>query len=263
MEENARNANEDVVALSRLAKRLLAPPDPNREHTSALPLLYPGRLPDGLPVELPMPDGTTLVGGSTQDLGRGRWINEIVLDAEQPAERFRENYRRQLFAAGWCEDEDWMGPGRRGFVPSGLPGLFVRAAHRSPWLKRRLSGRVPGLPRLSPDLLRLSEGGPGLMVTAADRRNAPTDVRLRILYGRHRSRGHDAPYGRLSPASFPHPARADGRTMATPVSSTRLPRPVGSSAEEGDAGSRTAHTRPPSYRRTSTWTTSTSTTPPV
>ena len=203
MKQNEPNPNDP--ALRKLTERLLAPPDPNGENVAEPPRLYPGGLPDGLPAELPMPDGATLIGGSTQNLGRGRWMIEIVLDAEQPAERFREDYRRQLFAAGWQEDQDWLGPGRRGFVPSGLPGLFVRAAHRSPRLGRRLRGRVPGLPNLFPDLMRLGEDGPGLMVTAADRHNAPTDVRLRILYGRRSPRGHHDPAWETIPSLVPPP----------------------------------------------------------
>ena len=105
LEENVRNSYE-YTALSELAERLLAPPDPGEALKSRPPRLYPGRLPDGLPIELPMPDGATLVGSSTQDLGWGRWISEVVLDIDLPAERFREGYRRQLFAAGWREDED-------------------------------------------------------------------------------------------------------------------------------------------------------------
>ena len=204
MEENVRNSYE-YTALSELAERLLAPPDPGEAPQGRPPRLYPGRLPDGLPIELPMPDGAALVGGSTQDLGRGRWMTEVVLDIDRPAERFREGYRQQLFAAGWREDKEWLGPGRRGFVPAGLPGFFVRAAHRSPRLERRLRGRVPGLPRLFPDLLRLGEDGPGLMVTAAERRTAPTDVRLRIIYGRRGHRGHADPVWETMPSLVPPP----------------------------------------------------------
>ena len=188
-----------------LVERLLAPPDPNGGPAVGPPRLFPGRLPDGLPPELPMPDGAALVGGSTQDLGQGRWTTEIILDAEQSAERFREVYRRRLLAAGWREDDDWPGPGRHGFVPPGLPGLFVRAAHRSPRLRRRLRGRVPGLPNLFPDLLRLGEDGPGLMVTAADRHDAPTDVRLRILYGRRGPRSRHDPVRETIPSLVPPP----------------------------------------------------------
>ena len=210
-EYSSNPGSDDEELVPRvLVERLLAPPDPDGGPAVGPPRLFPGRLPDGLPPELPMPDGVVLLGGSTQDLGRGRWTTEIVLDAEQPAERFREDYRRRLLAGGWQEDEDWSGPGRHGFVPPGLPGLFVRAAHRSPRLRRRLRGRVPGLPNLFPDLLRLGEDGPGLAVTAADRHDAPTDVRLRILYGRRGPRGRRDPAWDAIPSLVPPPG-ARGR----------------------------------------------------
>lgn len=216
VEDDGRTSYDNAAALGYLAERLLSSPDPSGGQTDGPPRLYPGRLPDGLPLELPMPDGSTLVGGSTQSMGRGRWMNVIVLDAKQTAERFREDYRRQLVAAGWREDEDWPGPVRRGFVPPGLPGLFVRAAHRSPWLNRRLRGRVPGLPSIFPDRLRLGNDGPSLMVTAADRGDAPTDVRLRIIYGQRRFHVHDDPVWKTIPSLVPPPGtrgrQDDGHT---------------------------------------------------
>lgn len=209
MERRSAGPNNSEVVPHALAERLLAPPDLDGERESAPPRLYPGRLPDGLPAELPLPDGATIVGGFTQNMGRGRWMTEVVLDVDLPAEELRENYRRRLFAAGWSEDDEFS-PGRRGFVPPGLPGLFVRAAHRSPWLNRRLRGRVPGLPRLFPDVLHLGEGGPRLMVTAADRQGAPTDVRLRVFTGRRGRRLRHDPIWYTVPSLVPPPG-ARGR----------------------------------------------------
>lgn len=208
MEENGRNTHEDVTALRALAERLLVPLGLDGKGESVSTRLYPDRLPDGLPVELPIPDGAVVVGGSTQNMGSGRWMTEVVLDVPVSAENFREDYRQQLFAAGWREDE--FGPGQRGFVPSGLPGFFVRAAHRSPWLHRRLRGRVPGLPRLFPDVLRLGEDGPLLIVDAADRRGGPTDVRLGVRTGGRGSRLHHDPIWETLPSLLP-PPRALGR----------------------------------------------------
>ena len=183
MEGRNAGLNNSEPVLRTLAERLLVPPEFNGEQEGAPPRLYPGRLPDGLPAELPIPDGATVVGGSKQNMGKGRWMNEVVLDLPLPAEAFREDYRRRLFAAGWSEDDE-SSPGQRGFVPPGLPGVFVRAAHRSPWLHRRLRGRISGLPRLFPDVLHLGEDGPRLVIAAANRQNAPTDVRLRVFTGR-------------------------------------------------------------------------------
>jgi len=115
----------------------------------------------------------------TRDLPRSRWDAEIVLDVALPAEWFREDYRRQLLAADWDEDETF---GRRGFVPPGLPGLFHHTASRSSRLRRFLRGRVPSLPNLFPIIFR--SGGSKLMVYAHDRLDAPTDVRLHLFTSR-------------------------------------------------------------------------------
>ena len=200
--------NEGATALRKLVERIMTPPNLDGGRSEP-PRLYPGQLPDGLPEELPIPDGATVVGGTAQNLGRGLRMTEVLLGVGMPAEEFREDYRRQLFAAGWCEDEEWS-PGPGGFVPPGLPGLFVRAAQRSPGLRRRLRGRVPGLPSLFPDFLRFGQDGPRLDVTAADQEDAPTDVRLRVVTGRRgRQRRHDPTWDTI-PTLVPPPG-ARGR----------------------------------------------------
>ena len=196
--------NGGVTALRKLVERIMTPPERDGERRSEPPRLYPGRLPDGLPEELPIPNGATIVGGTVQNLGQGLRMTEVLLDVGMPAEEFREDYRRRLFAAGWREDEEWS-TGRSGFVPPGLPGLFVRAAQRSPGLRRRLRGRVPGLPPLFPDFLRLGEEGPRLDVTAADRENTPTDVRLRVVTGRRGRHPRRDPVWETIPTLVPPP----------------------------------------------------------
>lgn len=193
-------------ALRELAARLLAPPP----YSDALfaedeePELFVGRLPDGMPAEVPIPNGTTVVGGVAQDLPRGVRTAEIVLDAALPAEDFREVYRRLLLAGGWREDE--RSSGSRGFVPRGLPRFFHYAASRSSRLRRRFRGRVPGLPELLDHFL-LGERGPRLLVTVQDRRNAPTDVRLRLIAGRREPWASQDSAWAVIP-SLVHPPRA-------------------------------------------------------
>ena len=209
MDENGPDTRGGATALHKLVERVMTPPQLNGGSGSEPPRLYPGRLPDGLPENLPIPDGATIVGGTAQNLGRGLRMTEVLLDVSIPAEEFREEYRRQLLAAGWREDEEWS-PGPSGFVPPGLPGLFVRAAQRSPGLRRRLRGRVPGLPSLFPDFLRLEENGPRLDVTAADHENAPTDVRLRVVTGRRSRHPRHNPIWDTIPTLVPPPG-ARGR----------------------------------------------------
>jgi hypothetical protein len=152
------NGDGDEPALRELAARLLAPHYPSDlpAAESEKPELFVGRLPGGMPVEAPIPDG------ASHRPPRGGRFFQIVLDSALPAERFLDAYRQQLLAAGWRENADL--PGRNGFVPRGLRRLFHYAA--SPSSRLRLLGRVPGLL----GQFFLGERGPRLVVTAHDRK---------------------------------------------------------------------------------------------
>lgn len=168
------------TALRELAARLLSPPDPY-DQTTAPPRILVGRLPEDLPVETPIPDGTVVVGSMARDMFRrnGRML-QIVLDANVPAERFREIYRQLLLTSGWNEDQER--PMRSGFVPRRLPMLF-RVPQRFPHLRRRLGLDRPEIPALFRVGFRLGPRGPKLVVYLQDRRNAPTDVHLILFAG--------------------------------------------------------------------------------
>lgn len=207
MDANGSNPpNENGAALRELAARLLSPPYHSDGPSSEKPELCVGRLPYGLPAEVPIPEGATIVGSSMHGPHGGR-LYEIVLDAPPTAERFRESFRQQLLAAGWREDDRL--PGRSGFVPRGLPGLFYRAASRSSRLRRRMRGRVPGLPEILDHYL-LGERGPRLMVSARDRKDAPADVRLRIAANQRSPWVHHDTAHTIIPSLVP-PPDAHGR----------------------------------------------------
>ena len=168
--------NGDEPALRELAARLLAPPYPSDlpAAKSEKPELFVGHLPDNLPVEVPIPDGATVVGSAVHKPPRGGRFVEIVLDAAPPAERFRDAYRRHLLAAGWSEEDDW--PVSRGFAPRGLP-LFFRLARRFPRLRRRFRLNRQEIP----PIFRLGARDPKLTFMAADRPGAPSDARISLL----------------------------------------------------------------------------------
>ncbi|MGI8910960.1 MAG: hypothetical protein ACR2JR_10475 [Rubrobacteraceae bacterium] len=196
---DSRADDENRGALRKLAARLLTAQNIQDEQAAAPPRIFVGRLPEDLPVEVPISDGADVVGGVARDLSRGRRDAEIVLDAALSAERFREDYRRQLLAAGWDEDTELFG--LRSFVPPGLPGLFHLAASRSGRLRRFLRGRVPGLPGLFPVVFR--SGGYKLMVSAHDRPDAPTDVRLHLFTSRRGPWTGDEPALEILPSLVP------------------------------------------------------------
>jgi len=159
---------------------LLATPNPH-DQTITPPRILAGRLPEDLPVEIPLPDGTVVVGSMERDMFRknGRMF-QIVLDADVPAEQFRETYRQLLLTSGWNEDQER--PGRSGFVPRRLPMLF-RVSQRFPRLRSRLGLDRPELPALLRVGFRLGPRGPKLAVYFRDRPNAPTDVHLILFAG--------------------------------------------------------------------------------
>lgn len=189
-------ADDGADALRRLLTRLATPLD-TYDGDAPPARVHVGRLPGDLPVEVPLPEGSTVLGSVERGLPRGRRTVEILLDVAPPAERAREDYRRKLLNAGW--DEDTSSPGRSGFNPRGLP-LAFRAAYRFPRLRRRM-----GLDRQEiPPLFRLGSRGPKLTVLTQDHGDDPTDVRLRLILN-HRDPWlhHDAAWNAIPTLYYP------------------------------------------------------------
>ncbi len=195
-------AVQSGTALRELAARLLALPDPY-DQTTAPPSILVGQLPEDLPVEIPIPDGTVVIGSTARDLSRrnGRRF-QIVLDADAPAERFRETYRQLLLTSGWNEDQER--PRRSGFVPRRLPMLF-RVPQWFPRLRRRLGLDRPEIPSLFRVGFRLGPRGPKLAVYVQDRRNAPTDVHLILFAGQREARPRHDPAWAVIPRLYSPP----------------------------------------------------------
>jgi len=81
-------------------------------------LLFPGRLPDELPVQIPLPEHSRLIG-SARPLPRSEI--EVILETDLDPEAFLDRYRLQLEAHDW-ELLRWF-PSRHGFVASVFPSL--------------------------------------------------------------------------------------------------------------------------------------------
>lgn len=104
-------ASEDTVVivqsggderLLELATRLLTPRAFSVEDMASYqtPQLIVGGLPDGLPLDLPMPDDATLLGSMTQ---RSAWEGvTVVLDVSLPKESVAEFYARELGKQGFA-----------------------------------------------------------------------------------------------------------------------------------------------------------------
>jgi hypothetical protein len=113
------------------------------------PQVLVGELPQNLPVEIPLPERSHVVG----TLIRGPQHASSVVDVDLPTEQVLKFYRERMQAAGWQESEYPKVPRSGGFTTS-----------------------VPGTAPMT-TFCRGSRG-PGLRVSAFTRGNTSTDLRL-------------------------------------------------------------------------------------
>ena len=128
MDMNSSTPGNHEALLETLALRLSVRAfDPRTDK----PQLFVGQLPDGLPVELPMLQGSRVIGSRA----RSAKHLDIVLDVPLPPEQALAFYKEQLLAAGWNEPEQAMHtPRHGGFVHSSLlarqhNALFCKGLH--------------------------------------------------------------------------------------------------------------------------------------
>ena len=130
-----------------LALRLLAPRFPGApapEQTS----LFVGRLPDTLPVDIPIPNGAAVLGS----LARSPQHTSIVLDVPLAPERVLDFYRERMEAAGWSEQEPFVNPsGGFAYVGRAQPTVFCRSP-RGPALSVQANTAPTGLTDVRVDL---------------------------------------------------------------------------------------------------------------
>jgi hypothetical protein len=104
-------AGEQSVTEQALVRRLLTRPMFPQEQE---PQLLPGQLPANFPLELPLPEGSRIVGSVV----RSPDVAEIVLDVPLAPEQVLAFYRERLSAAGWQPPEEQEGHRPGGFAPS-------------------------------------------------------------------------------------------------------------------------------------------------
>lgn len=160
---------EDAAALRELAVRLLRARFPGDPEAAGEMQLLVGEVPGGLPVELPLPPGSRVVGSFVR--GNLHGIS-IVLDAAQPAEQVLEFYRERLSGAGWSRPELPHHGG--GFMPDFMANRAIYC---------------------------YGARGPALTVTAEPAPGQPTNVRLELqtdprhspcgAHVRHMGGGHE------------------------------------------------------------------------
>ena len=128
---------EDPALLRELAERLLgagtpSPPPPSPTGGTLRAQLFPGALPPALPLDLPLPPGSRLVGSAVApslaggpDVTRAETI-EVVLDAPGAPNEIVAFYEGALAERGWTAASG-QGPEPGGFQPE-RPGGFQPSA---------------------------------------------------------------------------------------------------------------------------------------
>ncbi|HLZ70331.1 MAG TPA: hypothetical protein VKV26_10535 [Dehalococcoidia bacterium] len=144
-------APEDPALLRELAERELSPP-PLPGAPAGQAQLLPGSLPDDLPLHLPLPEGSRLIGSVVRPAPAGGKTFDVVLDAADAPAGVLDFYRQALGELGWTP-APVQGPPMGGFVP------FVS---RSQTYCQGASG-------------------PALNLNAFAREGQPTDVRINIF----------------------------------------------------------------------------------
>ena len=124
---------DDPALLRELAERLLgagtpSPPPPSPAGGTLRARLFPGALPPTLPLDLPLPPGSRLVGSAVApslaggpDFAHAETI-EVVLDAPGTPDEIVAFYEGALTERGWTAARD-QGPEPGGFVPERLGGF--------------------------------------------------------------------------------------------------------------------------------------------
>ena len=148
---------DELVPLSTV-ERLFSPEFEPGSADEQRRRFFIGRLPEYLEVEIPIPDGASIVGSLPH--GGPRDEVEVVLDGDMTAERVREAYRALMTEAGWSESDRHRRPTGSGFVSEAPPDVL---------------------------LFCKGDRGPAVFVRARDCGDAPTDVRLSLIADERRS----------------------------------------------------------------------------
>src|SRR5262245_4532753 len=116
--------------IQELAERLLVPLPFGDDPAPGVELL-PGCVPDGLPLDLPLPAGARVVGSKTHRVAGALASAEVVLDARGASEDVLAFYARELPGRGWHPAspgaDTWGGFWERG-------GVYCRGP-AGPWLR--------------------------------------------------------------------------------------------------------------------------------
>ncbi len=166
MNENSSNPNLNESDLLEFALRLATyPNDPNTQNAQ----LLPRQIPDQLPIEIPIPESSRVLGS----LIRNPESINIFLDTHLSPEQVLTFYSQHMLAAGW-QTTDIFQPNRGGLMPAG-----ARSRGGTETFYQGLRDPALTVNFLDDDDNR-NRSGPRFIVNAYPGRENLTDVRLNL-----------------------------------------------------------------------------------
>ena len=166
MNDNSQGPNLYESDLLEFALRLATYPNDSRTQNAQL---LPGQLPDQLPVDIPIPEGSHILGS----LIRNPESINIFLDTHLSPEQVLSFYRQRMEAIGW-QTTDIFRPNRGGFMPAG-----ARSRGGTETFYQGLRDPALTIDSLDDDDNR-NRSGPAFMVSAYPGKGNITDVRLNL-----------------------------------------------------------------------------------
>jgi hypothetical protein len=172
MNENLPNPNLNESDLLELALRLVRyPNDPRTQNAQILT----GRIPDQLPVDIPLPEGSRVLGS----LIRNPESIDMLLDTHLSPEQVLTFYRQRMQAAGWQTTDIYL-PNRGGFMSSGSRSRGGNETFYQGLRDPALTVNALGSSSSWGDDSNRNRSGPSFTVNAYTGRGNITDVRLNL-----------------------------------------------------------------------------------
>jgi hypothetical protein len=172
MNENSPNPNLNETDLLEFALRLATYPGDSRTQKAQL---LPGQLPDQLPVDIPFPEGSRVLGSL---ISNPESIN-MFLDTHLSPEQVLTFYRQRMEALGW-QTTDIFQPNRGGLMPTGARSRGGNETFYKGLRDPSLTVNGLGISSAWVDEFNRNRSGPVLTVNAYPGKGSTTDLRLNL-----------------------------------------------------------------------------------
>jgi hypothetical protein len=172
MNENSQNHNLNESDILEFALRLVTYPNDSRTQNAKL---IQGQLPDKLPEEIPIPEGSRILGS----LIRNPEEIEMFIDTKMSSEEAIRFYIQSMGALGW-KTLDVYHPNRGGLLPAGSRNRGGNETFYKGLRDPSLIVDGLGLASAWEDEINRNRSGPVLTVNAYPGKGNLTDLRLHL-----------------------------------------------------------------------------------